>query len=100
MTMRVAAAGDDEVRARDCSSSAMVGLTTSLPSMRPTRTRGDRAVERDVREHCSAAEAPIIASTSGSFSLSGESTVAMTCVSQWKPFGKQRADRAVDQAAR
>ena len=48
--------------------------------MRPTRTAaiGPR---NGMSETCSAAEAPISARTSGSFSLSSESTVAMTCVS-------------------
>ena len=38
-------------------------------------------------DSASAAEAPVMASTSESFSVSAESTSAMTCVSRRQPFG-------------
>ncbi len=49
-------------------------------------------------ERVSAAEAAIMDTTSGSFSMSCDSTVTMICVSFLKPLGEQRPDRAVDQA--
>ena len=49
-------------------------------------------------EMVSAAEAPISATMSGSFSRSWLSTVQTTWVSLRKPDGEQRTDRAVDEA--
>ena len=46
----------------------------------------------------SAAEVAIMATMSGSFSMSWESTVATICVSLLKPLGEQRPDRTVDEA--
>ena len=52
-------------------------------------------------ESVSAADAPTIASMSGSFSLSSDSTVAMICVSQRKPFGKSgRIGRSIRREVR
>jgi hypothetical protein len=49
----------------------------------------------------SAVEAPTIERTSGSFSLSCERTVAMTCVSQLKPAGKSgRTGRSIRREVR
>ena len=66
---------------------ATVGLTTNSPSMRPTRTPANGPAQ-GMSDRCSAAEAPVMASTSVRFSRSVESTVAMTCVSKRHPFGK------------
>ena len=49
-----------------------------------------------ISEIVNAAEAPLMPATSGSFSVSAESTKAMTWVSHLNPSGKQRTDRAVD----
>ena len=64
--------------------------------MRPTRTAAI-GPWNGMSETCSAADAPVSAMTSGSFSLSCDSTVAMTCVSQHEAVGKQRADGPIDQ---
>ena len=67
---RVAAGGDDQVEVRRLRAAAKVGLTTNLPSMRPTRTPANGPAH-GMSEMCSAADAPVIASTSVAFSLVG-----------------------------
>ena len=57
-----------------------VGLTTYCPSTRPTRTPAI-VFSKGIPDSARAAEAPVIASTSVSFSVSAESTKAMICVS-------------------
>ena len=59
---------------------ASVGLATNSPFTRPTRTPAMGPLN-GMSEMCSAAEAPVSASTSVSFSWSKEMTVAMICVS-------------------
>ena len=49
-------------------------------------------------EMVSAADAPLMPATSGSFSVSAERTKAMTWVSHLKPSAKQRADGTVNLA--
>jgi hypothetical protein len=53
---------------------------TYLPSSMPTRTPAI-VFWNGTSERASAAEAPVIASTSESFSVSADSTSAMICVS-------------------
>ena len=68
--------------------------------MRPIRTAAIGPLN-GMSESVSATDAPSIAMTSGSFSLSCESTVAMTCVSQLKPFGKSgRIGRSIRREVR
>ena len=50
-------------------------------------------------EMCSAALAPVTASASVGLTLSADSTDAMTCVSLLEPFGEQRPERPVHDAA-
>ena len=57
-----------------------VGLTMYWPSTSPTRTPA-MVFSNGISDRASAAEAPVSASTSESWSLSAESTKAMTCVS-------------------
>ena len=59
---------------------------TNSPSTRPTRTPAIVRVN-GMLESASAADAPVIASTSESFSVSAESTSAMICVSWRQPDG-------------
>ena len=93
----VARAGDDQREVALVDARCIGGLTTKRPSMRPTRTAaiGPR---NGMSEMCSAADAPISASMSASFSLSDDSTVAMICVSHAEALREERADRAIDQA--
>jgi hypothetical protein len=79
----VAAITSSSVPAATC---AYVGLTTSLPSVMVTRT-APMGPAKGMPERQSAAEEPIMASTSGSFSLSAEITRLITCISLRKPFG-------------
>ena len=60
---------------------------TYWPSTRPTRTPAI-VFSNGISESASAAEAPVIASTSVSFSVSADSTSAMICVSKRQPDGK------------
>ena len=53
---------------------------TNWPSTRPTRTPA-MVFSNGISESASAAEAPVMASTSESFSVSADSTIAMICVS-------------------
>ena len=71
--------------------SANVGFTTSLPSMRPTRTPA-YGPAHGMSDRCSAIEAPVIASTSDAFSRSVETTIAITCVSNRQPLGNRGRD--------
>ena len=57
-----------------------VGLTTYWPSTRPTRTPA-MVFSNGISDSASAAEAPVSASTSESWSVSAEITKAMTWVS-------------------
>ena len=67
----------------------------NCPSTRPTRTLAI-VFWNGISEIARAADAPVIASTSESFSESAESTSAMTCVSWRQPFGKSgRIGRSV-----
>ena len=59
---------------------------TNSPSTRPTRTPAIVRVN-GMLESASAADAPVIASTSLSFSVSAEITSAMICVSWRQPAG-------------
>ena len=60
---------------------------TNCPSTRPTRTPAI-VVSNGIPASFSAAEAPVMASTSASFCLSADSTSAMICVSWRQPAGK------------
>ena len=60
--------------------SAYVGLMTNWPLIRPTRTPAT-VFSNGSSEMASAAEAPVIASTSASLSVSADMTIAMICVS-------------------
>ncbi len=60
--------------------SLSVGLAINLPSTLPTRTPAIGPA-KGISDISSAVEAPSMANTSASFSLSVESTVAITCVS-------------------
>ena len=63
-----------------------VGLMTYWPSTRPTRTPAI-VFSNGISESASAAEAPVIASTSPSCSVSAEITNAMIWVSKCQPAG-------------
>ena len=63
-----------------------VGLMMNVPSIRPTRTPAI-VFSTGIVESASAADAPVMASTSVSFSPSAESTSAMICVSWRQPSG-------------
>ena len=65
---------------RLCLRSAKLGLMTYLPSTRPTRTPAI-VFWKGISDSARAAEAPVMASTSVSFSESADSTSAMICVS-------------------
>ena len=67
--------------------SGSVGLSTSSPSIRPTRTAATGPMKGS-GDSISAAEAPLIASTSCAATKSAESTVPMICTSLRKPFGQ------------
>ena len=78
----------------------VVGLITNRPSTRPMRTAA-MGPFHGMSESTSAVEAPRRERTSGSFSLSCESTVAITWVSQLKPFGKSgRRGRSIRREVR
>ena len=66
---------------------ARVGLTTNLPSTRPTRT-APIGPSNGRSESMSDAEAPTIASTSGSFTPSAESSAHEIWTSSKNPSGK------------
>ena len=70
------------------SKSGRTGLTTSFPSMRPTRAPAIGPV-KGISEIESAAEAPIMARIPVSFSLSAERTVATIWISLYNPCGKR-----------
>ena len=77
-----------------------MGLTTSRPSMRPTRTQptgpawGMSLIAR-------ASDAPVTARVTGSFSWSVLITVATTCTSLRKSLGKSgRSGRSIRRQAR
>ena len=81
-------------------SCAVVGLITKRPPTRPTRTAAT-GPPQGMSERVSAADAPTSAITSGSFWRSWESTVAITWVSQLKPFGnKGRTGRSMRREVR
>ncbi len=95
----VAAAGDDQVE-RLCLRCGYVGLMMYSPSMRPTRTPAI-VFSSGISESAKAAEAPVIASTSPSFSVSAETTKAMICVSKCQPEGKSgRIGRSMQRLVR
>ena len=78
----------------------MGGLIRSSPSMRPTRTEAIGPAN-GMSDKWMAAEAPTIASMSGSFSWSIDSTVAITCVSQRYPLGNSgRMGRSISREVR
>ena len=78
---------------------AALGLMTYSPSTRPTTT-APVGPAKGMSLMDSATEEPIIAGTSGGVVRDRRtSTVATTCTSLRMPLGKQRAQRAVDQAA-
>ncbi len=62
---------------------------TNSPFTRPTRT-APTVAPNGMSERANAAAAPLMATTSGSFSLSAEKTSAMICVSLRKPSGEER----------
>ena len=100
-TMRTAssvpAITTSSVEAVRCS---VVGLTTNWPSIWPTRT-APTGPSNGMPDRQSAAEAPFIASTSGSFSWSPEMTRQMTCTSFAKPAGKSgRIGRSISRDVR
>ena len=64
--------------------SSIMGLSTSFAIDQPDAGGADRAEEGYARQ-VSAAEAATIATISGSFSISCDSTVTTTCVSCLKP---------------
>ncbi len=83
----VLAAGDDEIEL------ALLALLEGrvddvLAVDQADAHAGDRLLERESRRAASAADAPVIASTSVSFSASADSTSAMICVSKRQPDGK------------
>ena len=63
-----------------CLRSSYVGLMTYSPLTMPTRTPAI-VFSNGISESASAAEAPVIASTSASFSVSADMSSAMICVS-------------------
>ncbi len=73
----------------------VIGFTTSCPPMRPMRTPAIGPLN-GMSETSSAADAPMSAGMSASFSLSNDSTVATIWVSQRKPSGKSgRSGRSI-----
>ena len=71
-----------------CLRSGYVGLITNEPSSSPTRTAAmGCAIGMD--EMASAADAPVSASTSESFSGSADRSSAMICVSRVHPSGNR-----------
>ncbi len=75
--------------------SATVGFTVSLPSISPTRTHAIGRVN-GIFEIYSAVAAAVTPITSGSFSLSAESTMATICVSVDQPSGNSgRSGRSI-----
>ncbi len=84
----------------DLSRSAFVGFNTKRPSRRPTRT-APTGEGNGTTEHVSAVDAPLIASTSGSFCPSADRTNTMIWVSCVKPFGKSgRIGRSIRRQVR
>ena len=72
-----------------------MGLATSLPSTSATRT-APTGPANGIPESDIAAEEPIMASTSGSFSLSAEITRLMIWISLRKPLGNSgRSGRSI-----
>ena len=69
-----------------CLRCGKVGLTMNWPSTRPTRTAAT-VFSTGISDSASAAPAPVSASTSESFSVSADSTNAITCVSYAQPDG-------------
>jgi len=64
-----------------------VGFSTHCPWMRPMRTAAI-GPSKGMRDSISDMLAPVMPSTSASFSWSAETTVTKTCVSLAKPSGK------------
>jgi hypothetical protein len=92
-TIMTASAVPATTRSRSLSLTwAKVGLRTKSPLMSPTRAApiGPR---NGMPESVSAADAATMATMSGSFSMSCDSTVVMTCVSHLKP-GRRAAGSA------
>ena len=90
------------IRSSDVSSfvSCSVGLTTSRPSMRPTRTApiGPRNGSGEI---ISAADAPLMQRMSCPVTMSADRTVQITCTSFLKPFGQSgRIGRSIMRAVR
>ena len=84
----------------DFSRSENVGLATNSPSIRPIRTPAI-GPPHTRSEACSAADAPVIASTSVGFSLSNDTTLAMICVSMNQPLGNSgRTGRSISRQIR
>ena len=80
--------------------SAVVGLTTNRPSTCPTRT-APTGPSNGMPDRQSAADAPFIARTSGSFSWSPETTRQMTWTSFLKPSGNSgRIGRSISRDVR
>ncbi len=91
-TMTIASRLAATMRSRsDFSRCAKVGLMTSSPPMRPTRTPAYGPAQ-GMSLRCSAHEAPVIASTSDAFSRSVETTIAITCESKRQPLGNSGRD--------
>ena len=83
-----------------CSTSASVGLTTSSPSICPTRT-APTGPKKGSGEIISAAEAPLMQRMSCAVTMSADSTVQITCTSFLKPFGQSgRIGRSIMRAVR
>jgi hypothetical protein len=84
----------------DSSSAGSVGLSTSCPSIRPTRT-APTGPRNGIDETIRAAEAPLMQRMSCAVIMSAERTVAITCTSFLKPLGQSgRIGRSVMRAVR
>ena len=68
-----------------CACCSKVGLSTNWPLMRPMRPPATGPA-KGRGDSITAAEAPVRASTSESFSWSAEITLASTCTSSFRPF--------------
>ena len=100
-TIVIASGEPQTIRSRlEVSISGSVGLSTSSPSMRPTRTAAT-GPRKGSGDSISAAEAPLIASTSCAATKSAESTVPMICTSLRNPLGQSgRIGRSTMRALR
>ncbi len=82
------------------SRSAKVGKAMNWPLTRPMRMPAN-GPSQTRSERCSAAEAPVMASTSAAFSLSNDTTLAMSWVSMRQPLGNSGRDgRSIRRATR